>query len=82
MKYKPFDLLFSYGQTGTGKTFTMEGERSPDEKFTWEEVRGVFLLPHQRTLRRRKQADAAFGLPGPSGRYHPQNAASDFREAL
>lgn len=32
---KPF---FSYGQTGTGKTFTMEGERSPDEQFTWEEV--------------------------------------------
>lgn len=28
----------SYGQTGTGKTFTMEGERSPDEQFTWEEV--------------------------------------------
>lgn len=30
--------LFSYGQTGTGKTFTMEGERSPDEQFTWEEA--------------------------------------------
>lgn len=28
----------SYGQTGTGKTFTMEGERSPNEEFTWEEV--------------------------------------------
>lgn len=27
-----------YGQTGTGKTFTMEGERSPNEEFTWEEV--------------------------------------------
>lgn len=32
----------SYGQTGTGKTFTMEGERSPNEQFTWEEV-GCFL---------------------------------------
>jgi len=32
-------LLFSYGQTGTGKTFTMEGERSPNDEFTWEEVR-------------------------------------------
>ncbi|XP_042082432.1 kinesin-like protein KIF11 [Haplochromis burtoni] len=30
--------VFAYGQTGTGKTFTMEGERSPDEQFTWEEV--------------------------------------------
>ena len=30
--------VFTYGQTGTGKTFTMEGERSPDEEFTWEEV--------------------------------------------
>lgn len=27
-----------YGQTGTGKTFTMEGERSPNEEYTWEEV--------------------------------------------
>lgn len=27
-----------YGQTGTGKTFTMEGDRSPNEEFTWEEV--------------------------------------------
>lgn len=36
-----FNLLCSYGQTGTGKTFTMEGERSPDEQFTWEEVRSV-----------------------------------------
>lgn len=40
-----FVLLFNtfvnfdrYGQTGTGKTFTMEGERSPNEEYTWEEV--------------------------------------------
>lgn len=33
-----FNFLCSYGQTGTGKTFTMEGERSPNEQFTWEEV--------------------------------------------
>lgn len=30
--------IFAYGQTGTGKTFTMEGERSPNEAYTWEEV--------------------------------------------
>lgn len=29
----------SYGQTGTGKTFTMEGEKTPDESLSWEEVR-------------------------------------------
>ncbi len=29
-------LLFRYGQTGTGKTFTMEGERSDDPTMTWE----------------------------------------------
>ena len=28
----------SYGQTGTGKTYTMEGERSPDGALSWEEV--------------------------------------------
>ena len=27
-----------YGQTGTGKTFTMEGERSPEGALSWEEV--------------------------------------------
>lgn len=30
--------IFRYGQTGTGKTFTMEGERSTDGDYTWEEV--------------------------------------------
>ena len=29
--------IFAYGQTGTGKTFTMEGESSPNEEYTWEE---------------------------------------------
>ena len=27
-----------YGQTGTGKTYTMEGERSPEGALSWEEV--------------------------------------------
>ncbi|TSS85087.1 Kinesin-like protein KIF11 [Bagarius yarrelli] len=35
--------IFAYGQTGTGKTFTMEGERSPNEEFTWEEVTDSFV---------------------------------------
>uniref|UniRef100_H3C207 Kinesin family member 11 n=1 Tax=Tetraodon nigroviridis TaxID=99883 RepID=H3C207_TETNG len=40
--------IFAYGQTGTGKTFTMEGERSPNEQFTWEEDPLAGIIP--RTL--------------------------------
>ncbi|XP_053731964.1 kinesin-like protein KIF11 [Synchiropus splendidus] len=40
--------VFAYGQTGTGKTFTMEGERSPDDQFTWEEDPLAGIIP--RTL--------------------------------
>ncbi|XP_053189347.1 kinesin-like protein KIF11 [Scomber japonicus] len=40
--------VFAYGQTGTGKTFTMEGERSPNEQFTWEEDPLAGIIP--RTL--------------------------------
>ncbi|KAH9520444.1 Kinesin- protein 11, partial [Bulinus truncatus] len=29
--------IFAYGQTGTGKTFTMEGDRTEGLKSTWEE---------------------------------------------
>ncbi|NXX90780.1 KIF11 protein, partial [Centropus bengalensis] len=38
----------SYGQTGTGKTFTMEGERSPNKEYTWEEDPLAGIIP--RTL--------------------------------
>lgn len=31
--------VFAYGQTGTGKTFTMVGERSQDISRSWEDVR-------------------------------------------
>ncbi|KAM5236473.1 kinesin-like protein KIF11 [Ctenodactylus gundi] len=40
--------IFAYGQTGTGKTFTMEGERSPNETYTWEEDPLAGIIP--RTL--------------------------------
>jgi kinesin family protein 11 len=30
--------VFAYGQTGTGKTFTMEGERSNDASVSWDTV--------------------------------------------
>ncbi|XP_056385368.1 kinesin-like protein KIF11 isoform X2 [Hyla sarda] len=40
--------IFAYGQTGTGKTFTMEGERSAEEEFTWEQDPLAGIIP--RTL--------------------------------
>uniref|UniRef100_A0A8C5MP65 Kinesin family member 11 n=1 Tax=Leptobrachium leishanense TaxID=445787 RepID=A0A8C5MP65_9ANUR len=40
--------IFAYGQTGTGKTFTMEGERSPEGEFTWEQDPLAGIIP--RTL--------------------------------
>lgn len=39
--------VFAYGQTGTGKTFTMEGERSGEE-FSWEDDPLAGIIP--RTL--------------------------------
>ena len=30
--------VFAYGQTGTGKTFTMEGERHDELSSSWENV--------------------------------------------
>ena len=36
--------VFAYGQTGTGKTFTMEGERHEDTASSWENVVYFFLL--------------------------------------
>lgn len=30
--------IFAYGQTGTGKTFTMEGERTPGDGNSWDKV--------------------------------------------
>ena len=34
---QPYISFYSYGQTGTGKTYTMEGERSKED-CSWEEV--------------------------------------------
>ena len=38
-------LIFSYGQTGTGKTFTMEGERSADPAVSWEDDPLTGIIP-------------------------------------
>ena len=35
----------SYGQTGTGKTFTMEGERSEDPSISWEDDPLTGIIP-------------------------------------
>ncbi|XP_070569562.1 kinesin-like protein KIF11-B [Ptychodera flava] len=40
--------IFAYGQTGTGKTFTMEGERSADTSIAWDEDPLAGIIP--RTL--------------------------------
>ncbi|XP_068249669.1 kinesin-like protein KIF11 [Palaemon carinicauda] len=36
--------IFAYGQTGTGKTFTMEGERTPDNT-SWDEDPLAGIIP-------------------------------------
>jgi len=36
--------VFAYGQTGTGKTFTMEGEKSNDVAVSWDAVSVTFVL--------------------------------------
>ena len=37
--------IFAYGQTGTGKTFTMEGERSAGDQYTWENDPKSGIIP-------------------------------------
>ena len=37
--------MFSYGQTGTGKTFTMEGESSDDKSLSWEDDPLAGIIP-------------------------------------
>ncbi|XP_067858548.1 kinesin-like protein KIF11 [Heptranchias perlo] len=51
--------IFAYGQTGTGKTFTMEGERSQKEQYTWEEDPLAGVIP--RTLHQIFERLATYG---------------------
>ena len=37
--------IFAYGQTGTGKTFTMEGERTIGDQYTWENDPKSGIIP-------------------------------------
>ncbi|CAH1784140.1 unnamed protein product [Owenia fusiformis] len=56
--------IFAYGQTGTGKTFTMEGERSNNMTCSWEEDPLAGIIPrslHQLFERLNKQ-DIEFSM--------------------
>lgn len=37
--------VFAYGQTGTGKTFTMVGEEQPNLSGSWEDPSGIGIIP-------------------------------------
>ena len=37
--------IFAYGQTGTGKTYTMEGDRSEDRHLGWEDDPVAGIIP-------------------------------------
>lgn len=37
--------IFAYGQTGTGKTFTMEGEHTPEGNFSWQDDPLAGIIP-------------------------------------
>ena len=37
--------IFAYGQTGTGKTYTMEGEKSEGSNFSWENDPKSGIIP-------------------------------------
>lgn len=41
-------MFTRYGQTGTGKTYTMEGERSVDDDYSWDTDPRAGIIP--RTL--------------------------------
>ena len=42
---KPRRFCFSYGQTGTGKTYTMEGERDHRAHGSWEDDPLAGIVP-------------------------------------
>ncbi|RUS86464.1 hypothetical protein EGW08_005779 [Elysia chlorotica] len=57
--------IFAYGQTGTGKTFTMEGERSLDTSTTWERDPLSGIIPralHQIFEDLQNQKDVEFSV--------------------
>ncbi|CAG5131167.1 unnamed protein product [Candidula unifasciata] len=57
--------IFAYGQTGTGKTFTMEGDRSPGANMTWEDDPLSGIIPrtlHQIFEDLQKQQDIEFSV--------------------
>uniref|UniRef100_A0A914RC63 Kinesin-like protein n=1 Tax=Parascaris equorum TaxID=6256 RepID=A0A914RC63_PAREQ len=37
--------IFAYGQTGTGKTYTMEGEHDPEGSYSWKDDPQMGIIP-------------------------------------
>jgi len=67
--------VFAYGQTGTGKTFTMEGERHEDQCSSWENVRHlIFKL----SLNFCFILDGFHIVTGSIGWHHSKNFVSPF----
>ncbi|XP_029645046.1 kinesin-like protein KIF11-B isoform X2 [Octopus sinensis] len=56
--------IFAYGQTGTGKTFTMEGERSEDVNCSWEDdpLAGVIPRSMNHIFDELKKQDVEFSI--------------------
>lgn len=56
--------IFAYGQTGTGKTFTMEGERSLDENSSWENdpLAGIIPRTMHHIFQELKKQDVEFSV--------------------
>ncbi|XP_074642066.1 kinesin-like protein KIF11-A [Tubulanus polymorphus] len=56
--------IFAYGQTGTGKTFTMEGERSPDCDLSWEDdpLAGIVPRTMNQLFHRLQQQDIEYSV--------------------
>ncbi|XP_005094304.1 kinesin-like protein KIF11-B isoform X2 [Aplysia californica] len=57
--------IFAYGQTGTGKTFTMEGERSENASMGWDEDPMTGIIPralHQIFEELQRQTEVEFSV--------------------
>lgn len=54
--------VFAYGQTGTGKTFTMEGERTPDPSLSWDQdpLAGIIPRAMHQIFEKLKASDIEF----------------------
>ncbi|XP_076439721.1 kinesin-like protein KIF11 isoform X2 [Babylonia areolata] len=56
--------IFAYGQTGTGKTFTMEGERTDDPSISWEDdpLSGIIPRAMHQVFEKLQNQEVEFSL--------------------